>query len=83
VIAGGRPLVRRELGLVRDPAMLQPVQHLDSGSGPDRRAGARSSRAARCWTAAIDTHLNEVGDFIPGLSDVGAKIFGTKDDGSQ
>src|SRR5436190_705046 len=33
----------------------------------------------RCWTAAIDSHLNEVGYIIPGLGDAGDKIFGTKD----
>ena len=34
----------------------------------------------RCWTAAIDSHLNEIGYIIPGLGDAGDKIFGTKDD---
>ena len=34
----------------------------------------------RCWTASIDSHLNEVGYIIPGLGDAGDKIFGTKDD---
>ncbi|WKB53526.1 uracil phosphoribosyltransferase [Eleftheria terrae] len=32
----------------------------------------------RCWTAAIDSHLNEQGYIIPGLGDAGDKIFGTK-----
>ena len=32
----------------------------------------------RCWTAAIDSHLNQVGYIIPGLGDAGDKIFGTK-----
>jgi uracil phosphoribosyltransferase len=32
----------------------------------------------RCWAAAIDRHLNEVGYIIPGLGDAGDKIFGTK-----
>ncbi len=31
----------------------------------------------RCWTAAIDSHLNDVGYIIPGLGDAGDKIFGT------
>ncbi len=31
----------------------------------------------RCWTAAIDSHLNDVGYIIPGLGDAGGKIFGT------
>ncbi|MEO3692154.1 uracil phosphoribosyltransferase [Roseateles paludis] len=33
----------------------------------------------RCWTAAIDSHLNELGYIIPGLGDAGDKIFGTKE----
>ncbi|MEO3715846.1 MULTISPECIES: uracil phosphoribosyltransferase [Roseateles] len=33
----------------------------------------------RCWTAAIDSHLNENGYIIPGLGDAGDKIFGTKE----
>ena len=44
--------------------------------------GARALHAAhpdvRCWTAAIDSHLNEVGYIIPGLGDAGDKIFGTR-----
>ncbi|MBC7993413.1 MAG: uracil phosphoribosyltransferase [Rhizobacter sp.] len=32
----------------------------------------------RCWTAAIDSHLNELGYIIPGLGDAGDKIFGTR-----
>jgi len=32
----------------------------------------------RCWTAAIDDHLDERGYIIPGLGDAGDKIFGTK-----
>jgi uracil phosphoribosyltransferase len=44
--------------------------------------GMRALEAAhpdvRCWTAAIDSHLNEVGYIIPGLGDAGDKIFGTK-----
>jgi uracil phosphoribosyltransferase len=33
----------------------------------------------RCWAAAVDSHLNEVGYIIPGLGDAGDKIFGTKE----
>ncbi len=44
--------------------------------------GARALQAThpevRCWTAAIDSHLNEAGYIIPGLGDAGDKIFGTK-----
>lgn len=36
----------------------------------------------RCWTAAIDHHLNEHGYIMPGLGDAGDKIFGTKDEGT-
>lgn len=32
----------------------------------------------RCWTAAVDSHLNELGYIIPGLGDAGDKLFGTK-----
>ena len=32
----------------------------------------------RCWTASVDSHLNEIGYILPGLGDAGDKIFGTK-----
>ena len=32
----------------------------------------------RCWTAAVDSHLDERAYIIPGLGDAGDKIFGTK-----
>ncbi|HWI10612.1 MAG TPA: uracil phosphoribosyltransferase [Burkholderiaceae bacterium] len=38
----------------------------------------RAHPEVRCWTASIDSHLNEVGYIIPGLGDAGDKIFGTK-----
>jgi uracil phosphoribosyltransferase len=38
----------------------------------------RAHPEVRCWAAAIDSHLNEVGYIIPGLGDAGDKIFGTK-----
>jgi uracil phosphoribosyltransferase len=38
----------------------------------------RAHPDVRCWTAAIDSHLNEVGYIIPGLGDAGDKIFGTR-----
>jgi uracil phosphoribosyltransferase len=38
----------------------------------------RAHPDVRCWAAAIDSHLNEVGYIIPGLGDAGDKIFGTK-----
>ena len=44
--------------------------------------GVKALQAAhpdvRCWAAAIDSHLNEIGYIIPGLGDAGDKIFGTK-----
>ena len=40
---------------------------------------ARAHPDVRCWTAAIDSHLNELGYIIPGLGDAGDKIFGTKE----
>jgi uracil phosphoribosyltransferase len=38
----------------------------------------RAHPDVRCWTAAIDSHLNDVGYIIPGLGDAGDKIFGTR-----
>lgn len=38
----------------------------------------RAHPDVRCWTASIDSHLNEIGYIIPGLGDAGDKIFGTK-----
>jgi uracil phosphoribosyltransferase len=38
----------------------------------------RAHPDVRCWTAAIDSHLNELGYIIPGLGDAGDKIFGTR-----
>ena len=32
----------------------------------------------RCWTAAIDSHLDENGYILPGLGDAGDRIFGTR-----
>lgn len=32
----------------------------------------------RCWTAAVDSHLDASGYIIPGLGDAGDKIFGTR-----
>jgi uracil phosphoribosyltransferase len=39
----------------------------------------RAHPDVRCWTAAVDSHLNEVGYIIPGLGDAGDKIFGTRE----
>jgi uracil phosphoribosyltransferase len=54
----------RALGLVAAPEGIAALQ----AAHPD----------VRCWTAAVDSHLNEVGYIIPGLGDAGDKIFGTK-----
>ena len=32
----------------------------------------------RCWTAAIDSHLDRNGYILPGLGDAGDRIFGTR-----
>ncbi len=39
---------------------------------------AQAHPEVRCWTAAIDSHLDGSGYIIPGLGDAGDKIFGTK-----
>jgi uracil phosphoribosyltransferase len=39
---------------------------------------AKAHPEVRCWSASIDSHLNEIGYIIPGLGDAGDKIFGTK-----
>ena len=71
-------------------SMIATVSLLKSRGCRDVRAlvlvaapeGVRALDAAhpdvRCWTAAIDSHLNELGYIIPGLGDAGDKIFGTK-----
>ena len=40
---------------------------------------AKAHPELRCWTAAIDSHLDEHGYIIPGLGDAGDKLFGTKE----
>lgn len=71
-------------------SMIATVDLLKSKGCTDIRAlvlvaapeGIRALDAAhpdvRCWTAAVDSHLNEIGYIIPGLGDAGDKIFGTK-----
>lgn len=71
-------------------SMIATVDMLKSRGCTDVRAlvlvaapeGIRALNAAhpdvRCWTAAIDSHLNEVGYIIPGLGDAGDRIFGTR-----
>jgi uracil phosphoribosyltransferase len=59
----------RALVLVAAPEGIQAIE----AAHPD----------VRCWTAAIDSHLNEIGYIIPGLGDAGDKIFGTKDEDTK
>lgn len=71
-------------------SMIATIDLLKSKGCTDIRAlvlvaapeGIRALGAAhpevRCWTAAVDSHLNEIGYIIPGLGDAGDKIFGTK-----
>jgi uracil phosphoribosyltransferase len=42
------------------------------------KALAAAHPDVRCWTAAVDSHLNEAGYIIPGLGDAGDRLFGTK-----
>ena len=72
-------------------SMIATVSLLKSRGCRDIRAlvlvaapeGMRALDAAhpdvRCWTAAVDSHLDEHGYIIPGLGDAGDKIFGTKE----
>jgi uracil phosphoribosyltransferase len=71
-------------------SMIATVDLLKSRGCPDVRALVlvaapegvaaldRAHPDVRCWAAAIDSHLNDVGYIIPGLGDAGDKIFGTK-----
>ncbi|HOM14256.1 MAG TPA: uracil phosphoribosyltransferase, partial [Rubrivivax sp.] len=38
----------------------------------------RAHPALRCWTAAVDSHLDANGYIVPGLGDAGDRIFGTR-----
>jgi uracil phosphoribosyltransferase len=50
-------------------------------AAPEGIAALQSAHPeVRCWTGAVDSHLNELGYIIPGLGDAGDKIFGTKDE---
>lgn len=71
-------------------SMIATVDLLKSRGCQDVRAlvlvaapeGIKALEAAhpdvRCWTAAVDDHLDTRGYIIPGLGDAGDKIFGTK-----
>ena len=72
-------------------SMIATIDLLKSKGARDIRAlvlvaapeGVKALAAAhpdvRCWTAAIDSHLDANGYIIPGLGDAGDKIFGTKE----
>lgn len=38
----------------------------------------RAHPGVRCWTAAVDSHLDANGYIVPGLGDAGDRIFGTR-----
>lgn len=71
-------------------SMISAVSLLKSRGATDIRAlvlvaapeGIAALAAAhpdvRAWTAAIDSHLNEIGYILPGLGDAGDRIFGTR-----
>ena len=59
-------------------SMIATVSLLKARGCKDIRALDAAHPDVRCWTAAIDSHLNEVGYIIPGLGDAGDKIFGTR-----
>jgi uracil phosphoribosyltransferase len=60
-------------------SMIATVDLLKARGCRDVAALTLAHPDVRCWTAAIDSHLNEVGYIIPGLGDAGDKIFGTKE----
>ena len=57
-------------------------RHPRAGAGRRARGHRRARRKAhpdvRCWTAAIDSHLDANGYIIPGLGDAGDRLFGTR-----
>ena len=57
----------------------QDVRALVLVAAPEGIAALHAAHPeVRCWTAAIDSHLDERGYIIPGLGDAGDKIFGTQ-----
>jgi uracil phosphoribosyltransferase len=57
----------------------QDVRALVFVAAPEGIAALEAAHPdVRCWTAAIDSHLDEHGYIIPGLGDAGDKLFGTK-----
>jgi uracil phosphoribosyltransferase len=58
----------------------QDIRALVLVAAPEGIAALQAAHPeVRCWTAAVDSHLNELGYIIPGLGDAGDKIFGTKE----
>ena len=86
----GRPVIVLDPMLATGGSLLHCLHLLSSRGASDLTVvcalaapeGIAALTAAhpdvRCWAAAIDSHLNEVGYIIPGLGDAGDKIFGTK-----
>ena len=72
------PLLER---LMQQPqeASPRPIRALVLVAAPEGvKALTEAHPDVRCWTAGIDSHLNEDGYIIPGLGDAGDKIFGTR-----
>ena len=44
----------------------------------DMRAPGFGAPIRELYTAAIDSHLNELGYIVPGLGDAGDRMYGTK-----
>ena len=68
---------------IKAPLVQGPFHLFSQGVGdvPPEGVAAldRAHPDVRCWTAAVDSHLDANGYIIPGLGDAGDKIFGTKD----
>ena len=53
-------------------------KYISVGPAPEGIAALDAAHPdVRCWTAAIDSHLNEVGYIVPGLGDAGDRLYGT------
>ena len=87
---GARTAIILDPMLATGGSMISAVSLLKSRGATDIRAlvlvaapeGIAALAAAhpdvRAWTAAIDSHLNEIGYILPGLGDAGDRIFGTR-----
>ena len=92
-LAGGlaeRTAIVLDPMLATGGSMISAISLLKARGATDMRAlvlvaapeGIAALTAAhpdvRCWTAAIDSHLDPNGYIIPGLGDAGDRIFGTR-----